>query len=112
MPDRQQRLKRHHDFVVFDEVAGAYGGELDRLLALGGSDASATTNPDEGKSRFPPVVRFYGPFTLKAGEKQTQEVELPQYVGARIYSCLLQASASGLKTPCVGARHCSPEHRE
>ena len=24
---------------LFDEVAGAYGGQLDRLLALGGSDA-------------------------------------------------------------------------
>ena len=67
---------------LFDEVAGAYGGELDRLLALGGSDATVATNPDEGKSRFPPVVRFFGPFALKAGEKQTQVVELPQYVGA------------------------------
>ena len=43
---------------LFDEVAGAYGGELDRLLALGGSDAAGATNPDEGKSRFPPVVQF------------------------------------------------------
>ncbi|HEV7608850.1 MAG TPA: MG2 domain-containing protein [Steroidobacteraceae bacterium] len=67
---------------LFDEVAGAYGGELDRLLALGGSDASAATNPDESKSRFPPVVRFLGPFALKAGEKRTHVVELPQYVGA------------------------------
>jgi uncharacterized protein YfaS (alpha-2-macroglobulin family) len=67
---------------LFDEVAGAYGGELDRLLALGGSDAAAATNPDDGKSRFPPVVRFFGPFALKAGEKRTHVVELPQYVGA------------------------------
>ncbi|MEO8062042.1 MAG: MG2 domain-containing protein [Pseudomonadota bacterium] len=67
---------------LFDEVAGAYGGELDRLLALGGSDAAAATNPDDGKSRFPPVVRFFGPFALKAGEKRAHTVELPQYVGA------------------------------
>jgi uncharacterized protein YfaS (alpha-2-macroglobulin family) len=67
---------------LFDEVAGAYGGELDRLLALGGSDSAAATNPDDGKSRFPPVVRFFGPFALKAGEKRTHTVELPQYVGA------------------------------
>ncbi len=67
---------------LFDEVAGAYGGQLDRLLALGGSDAGAATNPDEGKSRFPPVVRFYGPFALKAGEKKQHTVDLPQYVGA------------------------------
>lgn len=67
---------------LFDEVAGAYGGELDRLLALGGSDGSGATNPDEAKSRFPPVVKFLGPFTLKAGEKKAHTFELPQYVGA------------------------------
>jgi uncharacterized protein YfaS (alpha-2-macroglobulin family) len=66
---------------LFDDVAGAYGGQLDRLLALGGSDA-APSNPDEGKSRFPPVVRFLGPFTLEAGKKAVHTVELPQYVGA------------------------------
>jgi uncharacterized protein YfaS (alpha-2-macroglobulin family) len=67
---------------LFDDVAGAYGGQLDRLLALGGSDAGPATNADEGKSRFPPVVRFYGPFSLKAGEKKQHTVDLPQYVGA------------------------------
>lgn len=67
---------------LFDEVAGAYGGELDRLLALGGSDAAKPTNPDEGKSRFPPVVKFLGPFSLEAGEKQPHTVDLPEYVGA------------------------------
>jgi uncharacterized protein YfaS (alpha-2-macroglobulin family) len=67
---------------LFDEVAGAYGGELDRLLALGGSDGSAATNPDEAKSRFPPVVKFLGPFALEAGEKKVHAIELPQYVGA------------------------------
>jgi uncharacterized protein YfaS (alpha-2-macroglobulin family) len=67
---------------LFDEVAGAYGGQLDRLLALGGSDAGPATNADEGKSRFPPVVKFLGPFALRAGEKQTRTIELPQYVGA------------------------------
>ncbi|MEO8018526.1 MAG: MG2 domain-containing protein [Pseudomonadota bacterium] len=67
---------------LFDDVAGAYGGQLDRLLALGGSDAGAATNPDQGKSRFPPVVRFLGPFSLKAGEKRQHTVDLPQYVGA------------------------------
>ncbi len=67
---------------LFDEVAGAYGGELDRLLALGGSDAAGPTKPDEGKSRFPPVVKFLGTFSLKAGEKKAHAFELPQYVGA------------------------------
>jgi uncharacterized protein YfaS (alpha-2-macroglobulin family) len=67
---------------LFDDVAGAYGGQLDRLLALGGSDTGGAANPDEAKSRFPPVVRFYGPFSLKAGERKAHTVELPQYIGA------------------------------
>lgn len=67
---------------LFDDVAGAYGGELDRLLALGGSDAANPVDPEKSKSRFPPVVKFLGPFALKAGEKRTHEITLPQYVGA------------------------------
>ncbi len=52
------------------------------MLALGGSDAVKPVNPDEGKSRFPPVVKFLGPFALKAGEKRVHTVDLPEYVGA------------------------------
>lgn len=67
---------------LFDEVAGAYGGQLDRLLALGGSDAAQPVNPDEGKSRFPPVVRFLGPFALQAKGRRQHQISLPPYVGA------------------------------
>lgn len=66
---------------LFDQVAGAYGADLERLLALGGSDA-ASTDPDKNKSRFPPVVKFLGPFELAAGKSATHEVMLPKYVGA------------------------------
>ncbi len=67
---------------LFDDVAGAYGGALDRLLALGGSDGAGPVDPEKAKSRFPPVVKFLGPFSLKAGEKKSHEITLPQYVGA------------------------------
>jgi uncharacterized protein YfaS (alpha-2-macroglobulin family) len=66
---------------LFDQVAGAYNADLERMLALGGSDA-ATTDPDKNKSRFPPVARFIGPFQLAAGKSATHEVILPKYVGA------------------------------
>ncbi len=36
---------------LFDEVAGAYGGELDRLLALGGSDGAGPDQPGRRPSR-------------------------------------------------------------
>lgn len=64
---------------IFDEVAGAYGGELERLLALGGDDAEL--EPEEERSRFPPVVRFTGPFRLGRGASATQSVDIPEYLG-------------------------------
>ena len=67
---------------LFDDVAGAYGAELERLLALGGSDAPAVTNPDEARSRFPPVVRFLGPFHLEEGATGSHQIDLPRYIGA------------------------------
>ncbi len=67
---------------LFDQVAGSYSAQLERLLALGGSDAAPASKPDEKKSRFPPVVRFLGPFQLKAGARPSHPIELPQYVGA------------------------------
>ena len=90
---------------LFDEVAGAYGGELDRLLALGGSDAGEKTNPEDGKSRFPPVVKFLGPFALKAGEKRAHEITLPQYVGAvRVMLVAGDGSAYGTAEKSVFVR--------
>jgi uncharacterized protein YfaS (alpha-2-macroglobulin family) len=67
---------------LFDDVAGAYSAELERLLALGGSDAAAQTNPDEARSRFPPVVRVLGPFHLQAGAKGSHQIDIPRYIGA------------------------------
>jgi uncharacterized protein YfaS (alpha-2-macroglobulin family) len=51
---------------LFDEVIGAYGAELERLLALGGSDGNKNAD-DSSRSCFPPVVQVLGPFQLEAG---------------------------------------------
>ncbi|MDH5708694.1 MAG: MG2 domain-containing protein, partial [Hylemonella sp.] len=67
---------------LFDDVAGAYGAELERLLALGGSDGAGAKPAQEDKKRFPPVVKFLGPFKLKSGDKARHEFQLPAYVGA------------------------------
>ena len=66
---------------LFDDVAGAYSAEMQRLLALGGSDVLVKSS-DERKTRFPPVVTYLGPFELKGGERRKHTVQLPQYVGA------------------------------
>ena len=66
---------------LFDLVVGAYSANLERLLALGGSDALEGKDDNQETRRFPPVVRFLGPFTLGKGESKTHKVDLPQYIG-------------------------------
>lgn len=66
---------------LFDLVVGAYSANLERLLALGGSDALEGKNNNQETRRFPPVVRFLGPFALGKGDSQTHKVDLPQYIG-------------------------------
>lgn len=66
---------------LFDLVVGAYSANLERLLALGGSDALEGKDNNQETRRFPPVVRFLGPFALGKGDSQTHKVDLPQYIG-------------------------------
>lgn len=66
---------------LFDDVVGAYGGELERLLALGGGNAVDIAQETERK-RFPPVVTFLGPFELPASGRNEHQFDIPQYVGA------------------------------
>jgi len=67
---------------LYDYVTAAYGGKLEQLLAIGGGEGELL--PDKGRKaeRFPPLVRFSGPFTLAAGAKRTHTVDIPLYVGA------------------------------
>jgi len=65
---------------LFDDVVG-YVGQVERLLSIGGAE-EITEDPDANKRRFPPVVRFMGPFELKAGETNEHRFTMPQYVGA------------------------------
>jgi alpha-2-macroglobulin len=67
---------------LFDEVVGAYGAELARILALGGDESGEEGEEARKPRRFPPVVLFEGPFELKARETATHELEMPQYFGA------------------------------
>ncbi|HSC67350.1 MAG TPA: MG2 domain-containing protein [Cellvibrio sp.] len=66
---------------LFDMVIGAYGADLSRLLAIGGSDTIKKRDSNRER-RFPPIVKFYGPFQLAAGEKRVEHISLPPYMGA------------------------------
>ena len=66
---------------LFDLVAGAYGGQLERLLAVGGSGA-LEPKAQKKANRFPPMVRFLGPFALDAQAEGKHQIQIPQYVGS------------------------------
>ncbi|MXV50454.1 hypothetical protein GS399_05670 [Pedobacter sp. HMF7647] len=67
---------------LFDQVIGAWGGDLERILSIGGDgDLNRNVNPAKA-NRFKPVVKFLGPFAIGKGEKKTHQFKLPQYVGS------------------------------
>lgn len=63
-------------FVMNARTAG-----LHPLLATGGDQALDFKDMQE-VNRFKPVVRYYGPFFLKAGKKASHPIPLPNYLGA------------------------------
>ena len=68
---------------IYDAVMGAFGGKIERLLAIGGDmEMMAKSKEDDAKAnRFKPVVKFLGPFTLDGGTAEHKFI-MPQYVGS------------------------------
>lgn len=67
---------------LFDDVMGAWGAKLERILSIGGDEG--LSKPKEGKkaNRFKPVVRFLGPFHLGKGQSASHMIDMPQYIGS------------------------------
>ncbi|MBN1254838.1 MAG: hypothetical protein JXA50_06150 [Deltaproteobacteria bacterium] len=90
---------------LFDMVAGAYSGTLDQLLAIGGGFAEERIEAQRKATRFPPMVRFLGPFELKRNKKRSHEIDVPQYVGSvRIMVVAGQGGAFGAAQRAVFVR--------
>jgi alpha-2-macroglobulin len=66
---------------IYDQVIGAYGGKIERLLAVGGGDEGEPKEDDAKANRFKPVVLFFGPVTLDGGSNKHTFV-MPQYIGS------------------------------
>lgn len=66
---------------LYDEVMGAYGGKIERLLAIGGDGEADNKEDDPKANRFKPVVKFFGPITLNGGSNEHKFV-MPQYIGS------------------------------
>ncbi|MBN1961849.1 MAG: hypothetical protein JW841_12965 [Deltaproteobacteria bacterium] len=71
-----------HTWDVFEYVAGAYGAALERMLAIGGDEEGDDSQGGRKADRFPPMVRFIGPFALGRGDKATHTIDIPRYVGS------------------------------
>ncbi|MGD1892683.1 MAG: alpha-2-macroglobulin family protein, partial [Cyclobacteriaceae bacterium] len=66
---------------LYNYVIGAYGGELERLLAVGGDEALLGEG-QQSANRFSPVVKFLGPFYLDDDEVNEHTFTMPNYVGS------------------------------
>ncbi len=66
---------------VYDHVISAFGRQLQRVLALGGSDDAAKGDAARA-NRFKPVVRFVGPFKLERGRSAKHDFTITNYVGS------------------------------
>lgn len=65
---------------MYDMVVGAFGGKLSPLFSIGGDmDVVQSGKKD---NRFNPVVKFIGPFSLKAKGTNEHKISLPMYVGS------------------------------
>lgn len=79
---------------VYDYVLGAYGGELERILSIGGDGGIVRPNADDAANRFKPVVQHLGPFLLKKGQTAKHQITIPNYVGA-VRTMVVAANAEG-----------------
>lgn len=77
---------------VFDDVIGAYGGQIEKLLAIGGDD-ELEAKDDKETNRFKPVVNFLGPFHLNPGKLGKHTLKMPQYIGS--VKIMVVASSKG-----------------
>lgn len=67
---------------VYDQVLGAYGGELERVLAIGGDAELRKSKDNQQANRFKPVVKHLGPFYLDKGKSAKHQITVPNYVGS------------------------------
>ncbi len=67
---------------LYDQVLGAFGGELESALSIGGDGEEVQSPEGKKANRFEPVVRHLGPFYLESGSTATHEIVMPNYVGS------------------------------
>ncbi len=77
---------------LYKYVLGALKGEMAGLLSIGG-DEFIEQDDKKNNNRFKSVVKYFGPFELKAGESSKHSFIMPNYVGS--VKTMLVASQRG-----------------
>ncbi len=91
---------------IYDLVLGAFAGQLERILSIGGDGAIDPSALNNTANRFEPMVRHLGPFQLKAGSKNKHQIAIPNYIGAvRVMVVAAGAAAYGAAEKSVPVRN-------
>ena len=89
---------------LFDQVMGAFSGELQRILSIGG-DQDVLNKGGLKANRFKPMVKFLGPFELKKGQSKTHLFKMPEYIGSvRVMVVAGQDGAYGSEEKTVAVK--------
>lgn len=78
MNKKEALLLRTYD--MYSDILSARTSYFSNVLSIGG-DAAVNKSANKEK-RFNPVVKFIGPFKLKAGATNDHKLQLPMYVGS------------------------------
>jgi len=65
---------------IYDWVIGAYTGEIEKLISIGG-DSEVDREQNSNANRFEPVVMYLGPFETNGGIN-SHTITLPNYIGS------------------------------
>jgi alpha-2-macroglobulin len=66
---------------LFDDVMGAFGSRIERILAVGGDAELRAKEDDPRANRFKAVVKYFGPITIDGGSHELK-FTMPQYIGS------------------------------
>jgi uncharacterized protein YfaS (alpha-2-macroglobulin family) len=69
-------------FDLYDYVMGSFGMQMNRILSIGGDEGIDRKSDKNKANRFKPVVKFIGPFHLKAGETAKHQIKIENYIGS------------------------------
>ena len=67
---------------MYDFVLNKYGGEIEKIITIGGDGELSEASKNLSANRFVPVVRFLGPFSIDENSSKKHEINIPNYVGA------------------------------